>query len=85
MPVGEEIGTLLVETLVKVGVEKRVPAAGERLRRGVEDGEARELAPKCAGGLVEDDGGKIPEGRGGGGAAHFTESFADEGIADLGL
>ena len=40
MPVGEEIGTLLVETLVEVGVEKRVPAPGERLRRCVEDGEA---------------------------------------------
>ena len=40
MPVGEEIGTLFVETLVEVGVEKRVPAPGERLRRCVEDGEA---------------------------------------------
>ena len=85
MPVGEEICAFLVETLVEVGVEKRVPAPGERLCGGVEDGEARELASKCAGGLVENDGGKIPEGRGGGGAAHFAEGFADEGVADLGL
>ena len=85
MPVGEQIGALLVEALIEVGVEERVPPPGERLRGGVEDGEARELAPKCAGGFVENDRRKVPEGSGGGCAAHFAEGFADERVADLGL
>ena len=64
MPVGEQIGTLLVEAIVEVGVDERMPAAGESLGRGVENGEAGELTPEGASGFVEDDGGEVPEGRG---------------------
>ena len=71
MPVGEEICALLVETIVEVGVEKRVPAPGKRLCGGVEDGEARELAPKCAGGFVENDRRKSPR-EAGEGAPHIS-------------
>ena len=55
MPVGEQIGALLVETLAEIGVDERVPPPGERLGGCVEDGEPGELTPECAGGFVEDD------------------------------
>ena len=55
MPIGEQIGALLVEALAEIGVDERVPAPGERLGRCVEDGEPGELTPEGAGGFVEDD------------------------------
>ena len=73
MPVGEQIGTLLVEALVEVDECK--PAAGERLDGGVGDGEARELTPKDAGCFVEHGGWEVSEGSGGGCAAHLAKEL----------